>query len=83
MPGMRLGSGIGVGGSVDFNSLWGPGGASSPAAAGIPEGSQTIAQAAWGTGAPAPSTGSAGHIASWVGAASLAGLLAIWWVLPK
>lgn len=80
MAGMKLGTG--VNGSVVGSLYGGYGGASVPAASGIPEGPSTITQQAWGV--PSASGGPAvGNHAAWISTAALALLVFMWWALPR
>lgn len=80
MAGMRLGTG--VSGSVVGGLYGGYGGASVPAASGIPEGPGTITQQAFGV--PSASGGSRiGLHAAAISTAALVLLGFIWWALPR
>jgi hypothetical protein len=80
MSGMKLGTG--VTGSVVGNLYGGYGGASVPAASGIPEGPNTITQQAWGV--PGPGSGSTiGIKAAGISTGALVLLVFIWWALPR
>jgi len=80
MAGLKMATGLS--GSVVGGLYGGYGGASVPAASGIPEGPSTITQQAWGV----PSAGSGrpvGLTAAGIGTAALAALAFIWWALPR
>jgi hypothetical protein len=82
MPGLQLGSGLGVGGSVFAGGYPGYGAAAVPAATTVPEGPATITQQAFGV----PSAGSGsrkGLSAAFIGTLALIGLAFIWWSLPR
>lgn len=79
--------GTGVGGSV-VGGLYGGGGspgsvgqAGRPAASSGPTGRPSLMAAAWGTDSDGKSR--AGNVAAIVAAASWAGLIFIWWSLPR
>lgn len=80
--------GTGFGGSV-VSGLYGGGGspgsvgqAGQPAATSGPTGRPGLMAAAWGT-ASAGSGSPAGNIAGIIGLACWAGLIGMWWVLPR
>jgi hypothetical protein len=80
MAGPKLATGLT--GSVVGSLYGGYGGASTPAATGIPEGPATITQQAWGV--PSPGSGRRlGLTAAGIGTAALAALVFIWWALPR
>lgn len=80
--------GTGFGGSI-VSGLYGGGGspgsvgqAGEPAATAGPTGRTSLMAAAWGTG-PGAGGSPAGNFAGYVGLAAWAGLIAMWWVLPR
>jgi hypothetical protein len=84
---MQFGTGFGT--SV-VSGLYGGGGspgsvgqAGEPAASSGPTGRTSLMAAAWGVGPGARGGSQAGPIAGIVGLACWAGLLGLWWVLPR
>jgi hypothetical protein len=77
--------GVGLTGSVVGSLFTGgsapAGGAAAPAATSGPTGRPTLMAAAWGTDNAGSSN--AGMIAALTGLAAWAGLIYLWWVLPK
>jgi hypothetical protein len=81
MAGMRLGTQLD--GSVVGGLYGGYGGASVPAASGVPEGPVTITQQAWGVPSASGSGSRVGITAAAIGTGALIMLAFIWWALPR
>lgn len=81
MAGMRMATGLN--GSVVGGLYGGYGGASVPAASGIPEGPATITQQAFGVPSASSGRSGVGLSAAGIGTAALVVLAFIWWALPR